>query len=546
MTTKLGVYYAPEHSRQSDRDYIAALQPRVIRILDPDVQQIADMHALAPNAIIAPRTWVIDDNGGAAVRNLMADPVGTGYDHAQQYAAQWDRWTREAAQRGLRLPNVDRILFNSANEPNQGGTPDKIATYNLNFLQRCTELGICAAALCLGVGWPDNTGPDTPVNWTPYAELPAAIKRNGGMLELHEYNYKTGPQDGWRWLAGRHLQCPFDVPILLGEIGIDNYVDKARWDREGGNRGWQGNVSPDTYAEMIEYHISHSDSRVVAGLIFITDFRNREWQSFDTGSAHQALLARKDSMIPQAAPPKPVTTHLPSVTKPAPSTAIGFVAAPSGLNLRTAPTDGDIITAIAYGELVTIIGVGDSGWLRVRHGDVEGWAYGQFISVTAPEPTPTAPPPGPGNAGDNWARSIAFVRRWEGGWADDPNDPGGATNHGITLGTYTRWRQAHGQPKPSKDDLRNISDAEANQIFYEWYWLESGSDKLAWPLCLANFDTAVNAGTGRARETLHQSGGVFTAYMGHLISWYARIDGFQHFGRAWMRRRAEILLEASK
>ena len=310
MTHALGVYYAPEHSRQADRDYIAALQPPVVRILDPDVQQIADAHALAPNAIIAPRTWAIDDNGGAAVRNLMADPIATGRDHAQQYRGQLDRWQQEASQRGLRLPPVERILFSSANEPNQGGTPDKIAAYCIAFLDRCTELGIRACAPCLGVGWPDNTGPDTPVNWQPYAGLEQAIQRNGGMLSVHEYFYKSGPQDGWRWLAGRHLQCPFDVSILLGEVGIDNYVDKARWDQEGGNRGWQGNVGPDVYAEMVQYHISQSDRRVVAALPFITDFRNREWFSFDTGPAHNALLARKDRMIPQG---ERHTTHLPVI-----------------------------------------------------------------------------------------------------------------------------------------------------------------------------------------------------------------------------------------
>lgn len=318
--TALGVYYAPEHSRQSDRDYIQKLQPRVIRLLDPDVQQIADMHALVPSAIVAPRMWTIDDNNGQAVRDLMADPVGTGKRHAQQFRALWDEWTRQAAERGLRLPSVSNILFSSANEPNQGGTPDKIAAYSIAFMDACTELGLRACAPCLGVGWPDNTGTDTPVDWSPYAGLDKAIKRNGGFLEVHEYFYDDGPQNMWRWWAGRHLQCPFDVPILLGEIGIDNFVDAARWHNEGGNRGWQGNVSPDTYAEQIEWHISHSDTRVYCALIFVTDFRNREWSSFDTNPAHGALLARKDKMWPRTSPSipvvpttPPVTTHLPSV-----------------------------------------------------------------------------------------------------------------------------------------------------------------------------------------------------------------------------------------
>lgn len=328
MTHALGVYFAPEHSRQSDRDYIAALQPPVIRILDPDVQQIADAHALAPNAIIAPRMWSIDDNNGQAVRDLMADPTGTGRRHADEFSGLLGQWREQARQRGLTLPPDNRILFSSANEPNQGGTPDKIAAYCIAFFDRCTELGLRACGPCLGVGWPDNSGPDTPVNWTPYAGLERAIQRNGGMLSVHEYFYKTGPQDGWRWLAGRHLQCPLDMPILLGEIGIDNYVDKARWDREGGNRGWQGNVEPDVYAEMIERHLRGCDRRVVAGLIFITDYRSNAWESFDTSRAHQALLARKDRMVPQASPPNaetpatpPTTVRLPQIEQPQPASA---------------------------------------------------------------------------------------------------------------------------------------------------------------------------------------------------------------------------------
>lgn len=437
MTHALGVYYAPEHGFQEDRNYIAALQPSVIRILDPDVQHIADMHALAPNAIIAPRTWAIDDGSDEdhpekQVRRLMADPTGTGRDHAQQYRGQWDRWQQEASQRSLRLPPVERILFNSANEPNQGGSADKIAAYSVAFLDRCTELGIRACAPCLGVGWPDNTGPGTPVDWTPYANagLEQAIKRNGGMLSVHEYFYKTGPQDGWRWLAGRHLQCSFDVPIVLGEIGIDNYVYNERWQAEPeatrGNRGWQGNVSPDVYAEMIEYHLRNSDRRVVAGLIFITDFRNNAWESFNTRSAHQALLARKDRMVPQAAPPtkpdtppvKPIDTHLPSIG----SGAIGYVSAPAGLKLRSAPsTDSAELARAPYGTQIRIVGVSDvKGWVKVRYGDQEGFMYSQYISVQEPKPLPVPeptlpPPPQPAPSGIIEPRVAQAILRVESG-----------------------------------------------------------------------------------------------------------------------------------
>ena len=30
---------------------------------------------------------------------------------------------------------------------------------------------------------------------------------------------------------------------------------------------------------------------------------------------------------------------------------------------------------------------------------------------------------------------IDFILKWEGGYTDHPNDPGGATNMGVTIGT---------------------------------------------------------------------------------------------------------------
>lgn len=213
------------------------------------------------------------------------------------------------------------------------------------------------------------------------------------------------------------------------------------------------------------------------------------------------------------------------------------------LNVRSGPgVNYPVLRELRQGDSVVLsakTNKGQGDWYRISNAG--GWASADYVRLDDDEPTPA-----PSEPVDNWTRSIAFVRAWEGDWADDPNDPGGATNKGITLGTYTRWRKVQGQPEPTKDDLRNLSDAEANTIYREWYWRESGADQLSWPLALAHFDTAVNAGVGKAQEMLQRSNGSFLAYMGHLIDWYTRIDGFQHFGRAWMRRRADLLLEASK
>jgi lysozyme family protein len=201
--------------------------------------------------------------------------------------------------------------------------------------------------------------------------------------------------------------------------------------------------------------------------------------------------------------------------------------------------DYPIVGELKQGARVTLTAEAND-WYEIGHGK---WVFSEYID-RADKPQEPAPAPQP--SGDNWRRSIVFVRKWEGGWADDPNDPGGATNKGITLGTYTRWREAQGQPAPTKADLRAISDTEVSEIYRQWYWQASGADRLSWPLALAQFDTAVNAGVGKAQEMLQRSNGNFLAYMGHLIDWYTRIDNFEHFGRAWIRRRADLLLEASK
>jgi len=539
VTHALGCYYAPEHGFQVDRDYIAALQPPVIRILDPDVQHIVDMHALAPNAIIAPRTWAIDDGSdedhpSKQVNRFMADPVGTGRDHAEQYKGQWDRWQQEAAQRGLKLPPVERILFNSANEPNQGGTPDKIAVYCVAFFDRCTELGIRACGPCLGVGWPDNNGPDTPVDWSPYVDagLEQAIQRNGGMLSVHEYFYKSGPQDNWRWLAGRHLQCPFDVPILLGEIGIDNYVDAPRWGKEGGNRGWQGNVSPEQYAGMIQYHINHSDSRVVAALPFITDFRNNSWESFNTRAAHGALLARKDNMVTQG---KPVTVHLPSVSAPEPvyppfdpfSDENWFSKAKRGyivfdnVNVRNGPgLDYDVVDTMQQGEPVEVdVEVDRTGynWVRVAN---DGWVADKFVKWEGVQPVSTR---------DNWTRAYPEVLKIEGDLSLDPNDPGNyyrgqliGTKYGISAAVWG-----------GQYDIPNLTEAQALEIYKAHYWDAAGCNDLAWPMCLIHFDTAIQHGVGVANALLHYEPTPEEQYLGQRALRYMDDPNWRLYGEAW-------------
>jgi len=96
------------------------------------------------------------------------------------------------------------------------------------------------------------------------------------------------------------------------------------------------------------------------------------------------------------------------------------------------------------------------------------------------------------------------VLRREGGYADHPADPGGATNMGITRRTLARWRGVSPLPALDKSEVRNLTRAEAAQIYRAEYWARSRAGALPVGLDLALFDFAVNSGPTRAVMTLQR------------------------------------------
>jgi lysozyme family protein len=91
--------------------------------------------------------------------------------------------------------------------------------------------------------------------------------------------------------------------------------------------------------------------------------------------------------------------------------------------------------------------------------------------------------------------ALRFTLPHEGGYADDPDDPGGATNHGITQAVYDSWRVRRGWPKRS---VRNITDQELGLIYEEMYWNAAACGQLDDFLGIAVFDFAVHSGPSRA------------------------------------------------
>ena len=88
----------------------------------------------------------------------------------------------------------------------------------------------------------------------------------------------------------------------------------------------------------------------------------------------------------------------------------------------------------------------------------------------------------------------------EGGYVNDPDDPGGATNHGVTIGTMRRLGlDLTGDGKITTDDVRELSRAKAEQIFIEHYFRRPRIADLPDELQPSVFDMYVNSGGNAVR-----------------------------------------------
>ncbi|MCV0370831.1 TIGR02594 family protein [Filomicrobium sp.] len=171
---------------------------------------------------------------------------------------------------------------------------------------------------------------------------------------------------------------------------------------------------------------------------------------------------------------------------------------------------------------------------------------------------------------DFFELSLAHVLEMEGGYTDDPHDPGGPTNKGITLATFAAWRGLK-VTSERRDDLitglRRISESEVTEIYRQRYWRPAGCSSLAPALAFMHFDAAVNHGVGTAIRILQEaSGAAVDGEIGaetrgriaampiiDLIRTYAEIrrrryrslPHFWRFGRGWLSR-VEKTLEGAK
>jgi lysozyme family protein len=146
----------------------------------------------------------------------------------------------------------------------------------------------------------------------------------------------------------------------------------------------------------------------------------------------------------------------------------------------------------------------------------------------------------------------------EGGYSNNPADPGGETMWGITF----RVARYNGYLGPMRDMPQGVAKA----IYQRLYWTPTYCDKLPDPLRFQVFDAAVNNGVKEAILLLQQALGtqadgyfgpatlsavqscdpvkVAMRYLGYRLKFFTGLDTWPTFGKGWANRVGDNLLKA--
>ena len=123
----------------------------------------------------------------------------------------------------------------------------------------------------------------------------------------------------------------------------------------------------------------------------------------------------------------------------------------------------------------------------------------------------------------NLDRALAFTLRWEGGYVNDVNDPGGVTKYGISQRSFPDL------------DIKNLTLEEAKEIYRVKYWEAINGDARPFHEAVAIFDFAVNSGVHRALDMWAEAEDV-DDYLAARIDFLTSLMSFHLFGRGWIRR----------
>ena len=144
-----------------------------------------------------------------------------------------------------------------------------------------------------------------------------------------------------------------------------------------------------------------------------------------------------------------------------------------------------------------------------------------------------------------FARAVEFVLGEEGGYVNDPQDPGGETRYGISKRAYPEL------------DIEGLTREQAIKIYKDDYWDANEVGRLPRNVQVAFFDCCVNSGATQAKKLLQRTAGVtedgiigmqtitacnmyrgilYTDYLAERALFYSKLKHYDRFGRGWQRR----------
>ncbi|AHA99598.1 conserved hypothetical protein [Brucella ceti M644/93/1] len=162
----------------------------------------------------------------------------------------------------------------------------------------------------------------------------------------------------------------------------------------------------------------------------------------------------------------------------------------------------------------------------------------------------------------NFQTVMPYIFSEEGGYADNPADPGGATNMGITINTLSAWEGRQVSPQ----DVKELTQATATQIYQVEFWNKIDGNDLPSGVDYALFDFAVNSGPGRAAKTLQKilampedgiigaqtvaaaaarsPEGIINALCDARAAWLRGLSTAATFGNGWLARVERVRARA--
>ncbi|AVQ81642.1 glycoside hydrolase family 108 protein [Variovorax sp. PMC12] len=150
----------------------------------------------------------------------------------------------------------------------------------------------------------------------------------------------------------------------------------------------------------------------------------------------------------------------------------------------------------------------------------------------------------------NFDQAFDRLLGHEGGYVNDPRDPGGETNWGISKRSYPNV------------DVKALTQDAAKAIYRRDYWAPVRADELPDSVRFDVFDAAVNSGVTQSAKWLQRAVGAYpdgvigaqtvaaaraagpliaAAFNGYRLQFYTDSGNWPTYGKGWARRVASNL-----